>query len=183
MATQICEKCGNPPNTVQVTGMERGVITRIGLCCPCDNLHDVDPTDVSMISEAIDKKELAWAAGFFDGEGNVTFGSKPYHRKDGSVFKGVIAQIAQAGGIDEPPQVLTRFRNAVGRGTIMGPYIQKRPNHSPMWRYQACGYKDTKAVIDLLWDFLGDIKRDQANSKLEAWLAQPRYSTNGKGAI
>ena len=127
----------------------------------------------------VNREELAWAAGFFDGEGNTSFGSKPTIRRDGSVFKGVMVQIGQAESIPgECPEVLSRFKNAVGGiGVIMGPYPT---GHKPAWRYQASGFEASQAVIAMLWTFLGEVKKKQAKEKLQAWLAQPRLSCGVK---
>lgn len=161
MATPICEKCGNPPNMVQVTGMERGRITRIGMCCPCDSIHDIDPTDVSMISDAINREELAWAAGFYDGEGHAR--ARKY-RPDKSKSRSLQITVVQ-----KDRQLLDRFQRAIGGlGKIT---VRQNGIHA----LQISNFRDCKAVIDLLFEWLGPVKRQQAAMavyEVEQWHQQ-----------
>ncbi|HKY52348.1 MAG TPA: hypothetical protein VJP45_13910, partial [Candidatus Limnocylindria bacterium] len=60
----------------------------------------------------MDRHELAWAAGFFDGEG--------WANRSG---RGVQARINQ-GGDDGMPAVLLKFQRIVGVGRLKGPQIE-----------------------------------------------------------
>ena len=109
--------------------------------------------------------ELAWAAGFFDGEGCTT-GRRSYPR----------ISITQAGPLAQPPEVLDRFRRAVGGiGHISGPELDDSGRHKPRWVYFLHGGVQVSAVIALLWPFLGAVKRAQADRVLTAYCAQPPY--------
>jgi hypothetical protein len=61
--------------------------------------------------------ELAWAAGFFDGEGWVTtsYGSRNGRRR---TKPSLSVGVGQSGS----PALLERFREAVGAGSVNGPY-------------------------------------------------------------
>lgn len=96
--------------------------------------------------------ERAWAAGFFDGEGyvgaNFRFnGTRRYRRID--------VQITQ---ID--PEVLERFRAAVGTGKVYGPYPQRRK--SPMWKYGIGSVEGVMHVLEVLRPYLCSRKLKQA---------------------
>jgi hypothetical protein len=96
-----------------------------------------------------DRSELAWAAGFFDGEGHSGI----------RTFPCPTVSISQT-----EPSTLERFQAAVGGiGVIRGPYDKSklRPNHSPLWQYTT-NVRDAQAVIAMLWPFLSKPKREQA---------------------
>lgn len=101
-----------------------------------------------------DQTELAWAAGFFDGEGTTCV--------SGYTIK---LSITQAG--EYAVASLTRFSNAVGGlGAIGGPYEHKPgPNgkpRKPMYYLNITGFEKVQAVIAMLWKYLGTQKKLQA---------------------
>jgi hypothetical protein len=101
----------------------------------------------------INREALAWAAGLFDGEGSVTHGGGYDNRYP-------VIQITQV-----EPKVLHRFRNAVGVGTVLGPYSNgtrsKRTYH-----FCAYGFEKTQAIGAMLWTFLSPVKRSQFAAKI-----------------
>jgi len=104
--------------------------------------------------------ELAWAAGFFDGEGSIYVVHKK-RCKGGTTGKyypntGVELSISQI-----HPQPLERFLSAVKTGSMSGPYKPKKENHSPYWRWNTAGRPTTYKVVCLLWPFLSTPKREQ----------------------
>lgn len=103
--------------------------------------------------------ELAWAAGFFDGEGCVA----AYVRKDGHRTLG-----AQVGQTD--PRPLQRLRAVVREGRVYGPYA--RPDHpkwSSVWSWRVIGYPATTRVMTLLWPYLSEPKREQWARAIEKY--------------
>lgn len=96
------------------------------------------------------REELAWAAGFFDGEGHVGY------REQLGAGQSWAVDIAQT-----EPNTLDRFHRAVGRGKIYGPYRHKNGRHNPYWRFTANGYERTQAIAGMLWAFLSEVKREQ----------------------
>lgn len=94
--------------------------------------------------------ELAWAAGFLDGEG--TFGIQ--RQKDRKPYLYV-----QAGQTDR--QVLDRLQEAIG-GKVYGPYVQKNPKHKPYFYFRITGNEKTKIVWETIWEWLSPVKREQA---------------------
>jgi hypothetical protein len=96
-------------------------------------------------------EELAWAAGFFDGEGSI--GTYPAGRYGKPRIDISLSQT--------DPQVLERFRNVLSVGKVYGPYNQKNINANPYWMYMTSTSKSTKIVVDKLIDFVSPIKRQQ----------------------
>jgi len=117
--------------------------------CDCTELH---------------LEELAWAAGFFDGEG-TTIAKRDTRRPDDVQLQVTVPQ----SGRDGVPEVLIRFQRAVlGLGVIDNPYGDS------MYRWRARGFVDGQAALALLWPFLCRVKRAQAASALLAVTAQYR---------
>lgn len=109
----------------------------------------------------INTHELAWAAGFFDGEGST---SASHNRPGGPGHLSVA--VGQTNR-----ETLERFQRAVGGlGKIYGP---RRPSKASFGKVQRWDWKTTnfqagQAVIAMLWRFLSEPKREQAQRILEA---------------
>lgn len=118
--------------------------------------------------------ELAWAAGFFDGEGNAMLGRPGGYRQ-------VIAHIGQA-----DRRVLDRFQGAVGVGKVYGPRAHKNPRARPMYEWKAWTPTSFHLVMWLLWPWLSEIKRmqfHQASEEYRAWRSpNPHPRGAGKGS-
>lgn len=100
----------------------------------------------------VDREELAWAAGFFDGEGCFSYTDKAGYGA------------AAIGQVDREP--LERFQRAVGgMGRIYGPYFKLYPGRvskQPWHQYRIYRREHLQAVTALLWFKLGTTKRRQA---------------------
>jgi len=122
-----------------------------------------------------DTHELAWAAGFFDGEGYTGFRrgnrhSDPQRR----TYMGLTIPIGQ-----KTPELLYRFQAAVGVGQVYGPYKNgaKGPNATrTAYRYAISNIKDIRQIRELLSPYLGEIKRQQMNAAISGWETAPRLS-------
>jgi hypothetical protein len=101
------------------------------------------------LSVPLDREELAWAAGFFDGEGNVSLHTQ---RKAAQLN---ISQCERS--------ILDRFKNAVGGlGAVYGPYTRQLGDRSvTLWKYNCYGHERTQAIFALLSHRLGTTKRAQ----------------------
>lgn len=102
----------------------------------------------------VDREELAWAAGLYDGEGSTTWGGTA----------GAQMLVSQS-----DPEVLHRFRAAVGVGKVYGPYsagCRDGFKRKPKWMYKIDGFANVQAVVALLWRKLGTPKRRQAAAVL-----------------
>jgi hypothetical protein len=107
----------------------------------------------------IDRQELAWAAGFFDGEGHVCLHRcTPNGRGRAEGYVSLEVTISQ---ID--PRVLYRFAEAVGHGRILGPYgysKKTQANWRPFWVYKAYGAK-ARAAMQGISPWLSAVKAEQ----------------------
>lgn len=107
--------------------------------------------------------ELAWAAGFFDGEGYTGYYwacRDGRHRTPGFVGHTTIAQTH--------PEVLERFQKAVGVGKVMGPYKGRTERNQPRWEYQTA-IKGTLLIAKLLNPYLSSVKRAQFKRVVDAY--------------
>lgn len=94
--------------------------------------------------------ELAWAAGFFDGEGYV-----------GTSKSGRYLNIRCAIGQSYSPETLYRFLSAVGVGKVVGPFKRANREHGDYWIWRCSGTNQSKAVFDKLLPFLSGPKTEQ----------------------
>lgn len=94
----------------------------------------------------INREELAWAAGFFDGEGCSACSTAPQ----------LMLMIGQC-NLD----ILIRFHHAVGLGTVHKMPAPISIKHSQGYRWQASTLEECQAVIAMLWLFLSPIKQEQ----------------------
>lgn len=108
------------------------------------------------MTETTKREELAWAAGFFDGEGCFTI------TKD----KNGVPAYARCSINQIHPEVLLRFQAAVELGKVSGPYF-KGNKRQPLYHFQCTDYYGTKAIYELLHPFLGSIKREQGRMVFE----------------
>lgn len=150
-------------------GTERSVrfaSLRRGLSRSCGCLHseavvkrNLDRRQpVRMLDKPLDTHELAWAAGFFDGEGTTTGDAKAGRPR-------TFLSVAQSGD----PDLLHRFQSAVGGlGRVNGPWAKSR-GYRPQYAYQIHGFEAVQAVIAMLWPWLGETKREQASRRLLAF--------------
>lgn len=112
----------------------------------------------------VDREQLAWAAGFFDGEGNTC-----------CTKGGVRVQVWQC---DREP--LDRFHSIVGLGKMMGPYTSHHRSFEQsdglsrrgMYCYQIGGFERTQQLVATLWPWLTTIKRAQAAKHLAKFKSQ-----------
>jgi hypothetical protein len=120
------------------------------------------------VPEPLDKELLAWAAGFFDGEG-TTIARTDSRRPD---YFQLDVSVPQSGR-DGVPEVLLKFQRAMlGAGTI---YPQ---HHDNMYKWSAGGRLMAETALALMWPWLGTVKRAQAQfafGVLDRQYAEGRY--------
>lgn len=96
-------------------------------------------------------RELAWAAGIFEGEGSLSLAAGKYPRITVSMT-------------DE--DTMRRFARAMEVGKIYGPYTRGR--HKPYHAWTACTFEDVQYAVCLIWFGLGQRRRDQTRKTLRA---------------
>jgi hypothetical protein len=112
-------------------------------------------------------EELAWAGGFFDGEGSTCLDK---HRTHANFFVPVLyAPQAAAEGI--APE-LVRLQNAIGFGTISG-LRKAKPPRKPYRRWRVFTIDKVFRALHMLWPFIGEVKREQARRAMQIVLRQP----------
>jgi len=113
---------------------------------------------------SLNREELAWAAGLFDGEGWINI-MHPSNRPG--------YQQLEVGLTQTDRQVLDRFKSAVGNlGSVYGPYGPRKLGWSSYFRWQTATFEKGQAVIAMLWNFLSPVKKAQAT---EVLLEMRRY--------
>ena len=127
----------------------------------------------------IDTHELAWAAGFFDGEGHIRYKRGDRHNeRTRYTWKNILLEVAQ-----KDRRSLDRLQKALGCGKVYGPYrngaIGSNKEHYA-YRFCLCGFYDIKAAIDAIWPWLGEIKREQASIAINGWINEPRLRLGRK---
>ena len=107
-------------------------------------------------------EELAWAGGFFDGEGS-TYLEK--HRTHLGYFYPVL-YVPQSAEIGIAPELL-RLKSAMnGIGNISGAR-QDGPDWTPYRRWRVVTPLKVQAALHLLWPFIGHVKRSQAQRVMQ----------------
>ena len=99
----------------------------------------------------MDRTELAWAAGFFDAEGWAAAVKNRARARP-------VAQINQADA-DGVPEVLTRFRAAVGVGRVRGP--KRQDGKVDLYHWVASSRADVVRAFKALSPWLGVVKTAQ----------------------
>lgn len=118
------------------------------------------------------REELAWAAGFFDGEGtavlagvNSTRVSSTGRRRDHPT---PALQVTQ----HYDPETIERFHVAVrGVGRVSGPYSSKGTAFHPRWQWAARKPSEVLTVVPMLWQWLSGPKRRQIATVIDGYLA------------
>ena len=117
------------------------------------------------------REALAWAGGFFAGEGSVHIcynGGKPKNLPYPQVA------ISQSGDLGR--EVLDRFHIATGAlGKIYGPKPPGRNQKQIRWLWEANGFEKTQAIMALLWPWLGSVKQSKFEYICRAYLTARGY--------
>ena len=112
-------------------------------------------------------EELAWAGGFFDGEGSTCLDK---HRTHADFFVPVL-YVPQSAASGIAPELL-RLQSAVGLGTISG-LRKSKPPRKPYRRWRVFTIEKVFRALHMLWPFIGNVKREQARRAMQIVLAQP----------
>jgi hypothetical protein len=119
------------------------------------------------------REELAYAAGVFDGEGNVRAGLT---LSGGRRRPRLSLQVAQG-----HPQMVERFQRAVGVGNVLGPAPWSAHNPKPSWWFGAYSRAAIHQICWILWLWLSDPKKHQFHKAFEKYHALRAECVNKKG--
>lgn len=118
----------------------------------------------------ISREELAWAAGFFDGEGYIGARIrwhpdnrmyKRYKRYRGFQGRDITLEVGQKHDF-----VLERFQNAIGGLGYIKSYIRKE---KPFYVFISMSFEEVQAMSAMLWHWLSPIKREQIIETLKIY--------------
>jgi hypothetical protein len=123
----------------------------------------------------LDTHELAWAAGFFDGEGYI--GSVGFN-------KGVRISVGQSCDLDTPndcPSILRRFNEATGNfGTFRRLSNQKPHIHRNSFSYEVARFEHVQFICAALWRYLSPAKKAQMTACLGRLPQRRKYTRTVK---
>lgn len=121
------------------------------------------------------REQLAWAAGFFDGEGSVHFTHKNFTRHGNPTNSGYMRLTISQKLVGEETwwgesESLERFRTAVG-GIGQIHVMQTQQLH----KYNVSNFQHIQAVIAMLWPWLGEIKKNDYKFALNEYRKRGVY--------
>lgn len=105
------------------------------------------------------REELAWAAGFLDGEACFKFYTANNDKGRGRLAV-TVAQVRR-----EP---LDRLATLFG-GTVRGPYGPYQNSKQAHFQWDTSSYERAETVIESIWPWLSDPKREQALQAIEEY--------------
>jgi hypothetical protein len=98
--------------------------------------------------------ESGWLAGLFEGEGYITVRTDTKRPR-------ILLGLSMT---DE--DVVRRFAQAIGVGTVRGPYAQRGLGTKPTWRWTITTRTGSEAVLNRLWDGLCSRRRAKATEAM-----------------
>lgn len=111
----------------------------------------------------MNKLELAWAAGFYEGEGSTGCYTKGLNRKGLPRHD----QQLQLSVGQNNPEKLFKLRDIFGFGRIYGPYKTKRLN--PITFYRTNRPDEVMTIMCSIWSWLSQQRKDQFKRAVLAW--------------
>jgi hypothetical protein len=100
------------------------------------------------------KTEVAWAAGFFEGDGSIYVYRS--HRNPKGYIRLSVTQVTT--------ERLERFEAAMGVGSVVGPYHHKG---TTKWMWRVAAKKDVRHSLNLMWPYLGPTMRRRLRDCLD----------------
>lgn len=106
--------------------------------------------------------ELAWAAGFFEGEGCISLYPQTQNKAKGYNSHVTQITVTQKGTEAEPPDVLTKFAELFPGGSIY------REKGRDLWRYSISKKWYVKAALKSMLPWLGERRSEKAHECIRA---------------
>ena len=101
----------------------------------------------------ITETDVAWAAGFFEGEGCIKA------QKNGRF------EVLSLNNTDK--DVIERFVNIVNYGNLCGPYTtKKKPTYKPYWSWAVGKKAEVKRILEMFLPYLGKRRKQRAEQAL-----------------
>ena len=105
----------------------------------------------------INREDLAWAAGLFEGEGSFTFARRGKY----------VSIVAELGMTDEDR--VKRFQEVLGIGNTTVHTKPIKTHWKTMYLWKTGSFEGVQAVISMLWPWLGPRRRNRAKEILALW--------------
>lgn len=116
--------------------------------------------------------DIAWAAGFLEGDGHFGYHHEgKFKRVDGSFGKKYGQPVIVADQVN--PEPLVKLASLFG-GNFLGPY---KTANSPKYRWEISSNK-AAALMLTLWTFMSKVKRDQIEVAIARWKLTPSRGGN-----
>jgi len=112
----------------------------------------------------LNREQLAWAAGFFEGEGSTSLNRNKH--LDGRGYIGL--SVSQ-----KDREVLDRFHAAIGG---LGNVTESPARPASPFTWCTSRFEHCQAVLAMLWPFMGQVKRAQAQRALTGYWSVTRQS-------
>ena len=110
----------------------------------------------------INREQLAWAAGIFEGEGCFNF-----YPSNGS-------RMMQATLVSTDKDVIEAFQSVIGWGTIYEREPQKE-GWKRQWRWHVSTFEEVQALVALLWPWLKSRRQSKCKEMLSRYhAAEPK---------
>lgn len=114
------------------------------------------------------REQLAWAAGFVDGEGSFTANKNIKHLANGSTTDRRYLRLTVA---QKEPELLYRLRDVLGVGCV---YRAKRDDRREYCHMMECNGVRAFRAAALIWPWLGERKKSDFKRALKASLTARR---------
>lgn len=111
----------------------------------------------------INREELAWAAGFIDGEGSFIL-HKTHGKKGKREYGRPRLDVSQ---VDR--RVLDKLRGILQFGKVYGPYRPQKKNHNDFYLFSVRGLEEVQFILGAVWQWLSSVKQEQAKNVLLAY--------------
>ena len=122
--------------------------------------------------------EYAWAAGFFEGEGNIKCIPSTYAKKRGYNSYSTQLTMTQKGTADSPPDVLLKFADLFPGGKIY------REKGKDLWRWTMSQKGLVKSCLMSMLPWLGERRSKAAHECIQQIINSPyRYRKLNHGIL
>lgn len=115
--------------------------------------------------------DVAWAAGFLDGEGTYAYGQ---YSSRGRLYRKLKISCAQV-----PREPLDKLQALFG-GKVYGPYGPYKGNRQPYYQWHMEGHLRVQAAIAAMHSFMTQPKRDQAEQALRDYNVDHTLKMSGE---
>jgi hypothetical protein len=110
------------------------------------------------------REDLAWAAGFYEGEGTIALSGPHYWVKGEKRLRKTRRPQMRIGQVDREP--LDRFVAATGIGYVHGPFHHENKKWQSYYQLVVTGFEKSQALVALLWPWLSERRKQQAMAVL-----------------